>query len=283
MGPASIFTMNKTTCVTTSTIPQLLREEEINIIAIGNVIFETTKEYSQKVNDKLISPIATWLDDPDFLKRHKVRIDEEVPNWAEYKREQRNYNILIAQEALRLKREQDRHRKNYLKRIATLIPRSRGSPSEIKNTSAIDHVSPIVVLLSPQTKANIEIHQEFDYARDLPITLKYPWQTILSRMVTEPTTFESLPTICSESPKSDKAAKLSTLLQMETESLINIEQIEPFGKISISPQGIDPDSSVIIKNKYGIEKKIYWNSLSDDERADIIAEIKANRIVCIEA
>ena len=66
--------------MTTVTSSHLLSEEEINIIAIGNVIFETTKKYSQKVNDELISPIATWLDDPDFLQRHKVRIEDIAPN-----------------------------------------------------------------------------------------------------------------------------------------------------------------------------------------------------------
>ena len=160
--------------MTTNTIPQLLSEEEINIIAIGIVIFETTKEYSQRVNDEVISPIATWLDDPDFLKRHKVRIEDDIPNWAEYKREQRNYNILIAQEALRLKREQDRIKKDYLKRIATLIPRSRGSPSDIITTCAIDHVSPIASILSPQTKAKIDLAQKFDHARDDQRQLLFP-------------------------------------------------------------------------------------------------------------
>lgn len=127
--------------------------------------------------------MATWLDDPEFLQKHKVRIDEEVPNWAEYKRVQRNYNILIAQEALRLKRRQNRIRKDYLKRIAGLIPRYRGELKPDQTASATDYVTPIATLLCPQTKAKIELHQEFDHAAQLPITLKLPWKTILSSII----------------------------------------------------------------------------------------------------
>ena len=63
------------------TIPQLLTEEQINMIAIANVLYDTTREYSQRVNDKLIYPLAKIINDPDFLEKHKVRIAEKIPDW----------------------------------------------------------------------------------------------------------------------------------------------------------------------------------------------------------
>lgn len=265
------------------TIPSLLSEEQINIIAIGNVLFETTRAFSQKVNDELLSPIADWLNDPDFLEKHKVRIDEEIPDWASYKQRERNYNILFALEALRLKREQEKLRKDYLRAIASLIPRSRGEPRAEPATSATDYITPIATLLSPKAKERIDLCLEFDHAAHLSITLKYPWTTILSAEITESTTFTDLPIICPESPRSDITAKLQTLLQMETDGHICLSQTEPFGEISISPLEMEPDGEVIIKNKDGIENKILWNTLSDDERTDIIANIKENKIMCMGA
>ena len=103
-------------------------------------------------------------------------------------------------------------------------------------------------------------------------------------MITRPTSFNDLPEICPESPKSDLTAKLQTLLQMETDGLISMGQIKPFADISISPQGIEfSDGSIIIKNKEGKESEIDWKSLSGEQQYELIANIKKNKVMCVGA
>ena len=57
----------------------------------GNIIYVKALSLSRKVNRELLEPMSEWLDDPDFMKRHQVMIENDVPNWAEYKRKAREW------------------------------------------------------------------------------------------------------------------------------------------------------------------------------------------------
>ena len=253
------------------------------MIVIGNVLFHITKEYSQRVNDELVAPIARIIKDPDFLKRHKVRIEEKIPDWAQYKKKERGYNIQVAHEARRIKLAQERIDREYRRRVNQSIPRSRGSPSEYITTSAIDFISPIAALLSPKTKDHIELQIEFDHASQMSPTLKLPWEYLIKSELTDTSTLKKLSVYYPEFPKLDTAIKLSYLLAMETEGTITMSQYVPFGDIIITSRNTNPDASFIITDRDGNSEVITLTDLSDEQQSELIALLKANELMCRSA
>ena len=64
---------------------------EMDMCLWGNIIYAKVLSLSRKVNRELLEPISNWLDDPDFVKRHAVMIENVILNWAEYKSKQRKW------------------------------------------------------------------------------------------------------------------------------------------------------------------------------------------------
>lgn len=70
------------------------------------------------------------------------------------------------------------------------------------------------------------------------------------------------------------------LLQMETDGKIKLSQDEPFGDILIKPLDIDQEQNITIKDQDGRSYHFDWQELSDNQKSKIIADIKANQILC---
>ncbi|MFO7881189.1 MAG: hypothetical protein R6U52_01460, partial [Kosmotogaceae bacterium] len=79
--------------------PDLTPEEiqQVDLRIAGQIIKNQAFALSHKVNDQLMQPISIWLDDPDWMTRFKV-YDGDLPNWAEYKRRQREWTEMQKKE-----------------------------------------------------------------------------------------------------------------------------------------------------------------------------------------
>ena len=255
----------------------------LELIAYGNIIFNRTKSLSITVNNELLEPISHWIDDPDFMKKHKIIIDHEAPNWAEYKRKQRNWTQqqkLLAAERLRLYWQEIRKKKKFRDEISKLIPRGspRGSP-QLKSSS--DFLTPIIAPFSPIEVSRQETLRLFEQARVTSISNRLPYRILITSELTESNQSKTLNELKQyTTPKEDKIAKLQNLLQMEMEGYVTLHQNHPFGEIEIEPVDTDQEQNITIKDQQGETYHFDWQDLSDAQRNKVIADIKDNRILC---
>jgi len=246
----------------------------------GNIIYEKALNLSRKVNRELLEPISKWLDDPDFMKRHAVVIENDIPNWAEYKRRQRKWTEQqrkLAAQRLRLYWQEIHARKRHKKYINSLIPRGSPRPPPMLDTGS-DFLSPIVAPFSPLEQTRQETLKLFQQARTLSITNLLPWRILITSELKEPKTLNELPEYTDY--KQDKIAKLQHILHLEMEGRIRLRQNIPFGKITIELMDIPEEKYITIKDQCGQEYLFDWNDLSDNQRNKIIADIKANKVLC---
>jgi len=253
--------------------------DELDLRAYGNIIFNRTKTLSMTVNTELLEPISQWIDDPDFMKKHKVIIDHEAPKWAEYKRKHREWTQqqkLLAAERLRLYWQEIRKKQKFRDEIGKLIPRGspKGSP---KLNPSRDFLTPIIAPFSPIEVSRQETLRLFEQARVTSITNRLPYRILITSELTESKTLNELKQYTT--PKQDKIAKLQNLLQMEMEGKVTLHQDQPFGEIEIEPVYI-PDQNITIKDQQGETYQFDWQDLSDAQRNKVIADIKDNRILC---
>lgn len=263
--------------------------EQIDIIATANVIYNRTRDLSVAVNIEILEPISAWINDPDFMKKHKVMIDVEDPDWALYKRKQRKWTALqkqIAAERLRLYHKEIRRKRQMRQAIAGLIPRAgpRAAPDIDLKAIACNALAEIVAPFSPPEQLRTKTEEQFRKARDRPPSSILPWNTILANSIRpdQNQTFNKLPQYL-PSGKADIVAKLMHLLQMETDQELSMVQHEPFGKIEINLTGGQIQSSkgsIVIKDQQGNTCKIEWQDLSDAQRDKVIADLINYEIIC---
>ena len=251
-----------------------------SLISSAHQLFNRAKSLSIKVNKELLEPISKWIDDPDFMKKHAVILDNEAPNWSEYKRRQRQWSQqqkLLAAERLKLYWQEIRKRKKHRKYINSLIPRGspRGRPQ--LNPSS-DFLSPIISPFSPIEQTRQETLRLFDQARAMTLSNRLPYRILITYELTEPKKLNELKPYTT--PKQDKIAKLQNLLQMEMEGKLKLNQYKPFGDITIEPLDMDREQSIIIKDQQGETYHFDWQDLSNAQRNKVIADIKDNRILC---
>lgn len=247
----------------------------LRFISYAHLIFIRTKSLSIAVNKELLEPISHWLDDPDFMKHYKLMIDKEGPNWAEYKKQQRYNDMKAAYEALRKKRETAKNLKKLRHYINSIIP--RGSPKgcpPLKNSC--DFLTLIIFPFSPVEQTRQETLKLFESARTLSIQDRLPWKALIASDLTESKTLNELTTHTDN--KTERIAKLQTLLQMNMEGTVNISQYEQFGQITINPVEVD-DTNIKIKDQQGNTYTFDWQDLSDNQRNKIIADLQNNTIV----
>ena len=114
---------------------------ELEFRMVGVMILNRSKELSQKVSDEILKPISVWLNDKDFVSKWKT------PDWAAYKRDQREWNLRAAWEAMRIKRERERQVRELFSESAF----SRISPQN--NPCATMEVLPLSAFLAPFSPA----------------------------------------------------------------------------------------------------------------------------------
>ena len=235
---------------------------------------------SKAVNKELLEPISRWLDDPNFMQRHELTHGDSLRNWAGYKRRQRENNLRAAWEAMNLKQQKRKQISEYQRYVAGLIPRSRGSPKgrPTEQPSSGSLIS-ILTPLSPKAIAERETAQEFRQALSLYISDLLPWRLLIQASLHGSQTLEKLPVHYPEDQKKDKVAKLIHLLQMETEGKVTLNQTKPFQDIEIIPQDTSSELQIKIKDQSGRSYDFDWQSLSDNQRSRIIADLKENRIL----
>ena len=245
----------------------------------GNIIYAKVLSLSSKVNSDLLEPISKWLDDPDFMKHHAVTIETNVPNWAGYKRKQRDWTERqrrLAAQRLRMYWQEVHSRKNYRKGINSLIPRKKQRLSPILNVMP-DFLTPIVSPFSPIEQLRRDTLKLFDQARTLSITNLFSWRLLIISDLSEPKTLTDLTEYADD--RKDKVSKLIHLLHLEMEGKIKLAQKEQFGEIQIE-RLLEEETEIMIKDQYGIEYHFDWQDLSDAQRNKVIADIKEKRILC---
>jgi len=129
-----------------------------------------------------------------------------------------------------------------------------------------------------QQQCRREALHQFKQARTMSISNLLPWKLLLSTQLTSVKHFKDLKAYCPA--KKDRISKLMHLLQMETDGKVKLSQDEPFGNILIEPLDIDQKQNITIKDQDGRSYHFDWQELSDNQRNKIIADIKANQILC---
>ena len=259
---------------------------DIDMRAFGNIIMNIAKFLSKKVNDELLEPISRWLDDPEWLKRFQTD-DKAAPNWAKYKRKQRQWTQQqkdMTTERLRLYwreiHKKRRFRKELSKTLYTKAKNRNCINAQLHNTTNLQEnfLTPIIAPFSPKEQHKAETIHEFQQARTMLISNLLPWKLLLSTELTSAKYFKDLKAYCPA--KNDKASKLIHLLQMETDGKIKLSQERPFSDIIIEPLDVDPEQNITIKDQDGRSYHFDWQELNDNQKSKIIADIKANQILC---
>ena len=143
------------------------------------------------------------------------------------------------------------------KRVSNILktPKRKNGPPLYLSNRSIAILSNFLNPFTSHTYERRKIAQEF---RDVQFTLvsrRLPWRSLLShslrqsKSTTKPT-FKSLPIFWKQNLKSDKISKFQYLLQMDSEGLLSLSQLEHFGEIQISPIGFI-GSEFMIKDKQG--------------------------------
>ena len=269
------------------TIQEILTElterelTDLELRMVGSMILDKSKDLSKRVNDQILAPISVWLRDKDFVSKWQV-MDTEKPNWAAYKRDQREWDIRAAHEALRIKWERHRQIKELFRQAPfskTVSPRDsivHGIPMD---------TMPLLVFFapfSPQAQAQQVLDRQFKDVLERSAFWLMPWQRIILTEVGSGTTFSSLPTHPDESiAKNIKIAKFQHLLHMECEGRVTLTQTEPSGEITIAHcDCIDSDGFLKITDKNGKSFSLEWDELSDKQRNMVITDSINGKILC---
>ncbi len=256
----------------------------LDMRAAGNIILERTVTLSTDVNKQIILPISKWLDDPDFLKKYEVVLEDRI-DWAAYKRNQREWTKqqrMIAAERLRLYWQEIRRNRNLKSEMAKLLS-NRNPPNECDDEPepSADYLSGVLSPFSPKEQTRLETLRQLEQSRtQCPSTL-IPWKAILSSEIDSKKDFSDLPSYIPENIGLDTVAKLQHLLQLETDGLILTTQEEPFGRIVLAPQMSDSiplGPSFTIIDSDGTIYRFNWKTLSDAQKSKVIADVKEGRI-----
>jgi len=272
---------------------QLTKSElqSIDFRAMGNVILKRTINLSHQVNEEILRPISNWLDDPDFMKKFEINMNDN-PNWAEYKKKQREWTEQQKQIAAERQKLywQEIHKKQRFRKELTAIFGGKSNctqqqPETTENSSdnnfrpSIYH---IVAPFSPREQHKNQIEFEFTEALHKSISSLLPWRLLITTDLQEgATSFTDLTTHCPKNKKADKIAKFQHLLQMDADRIINLSQRSPTEDIHIQPTNeLNPITEIQIKDQQG---KIYdfdWQTLSDAQKSKVITDTLNRKILC---
>ena len=252
------------------------------IISLGKNIYNKAISLSHRINSELLYPISKWIDDEDFIQRHRV-IEKKVTNWKYYKRKQREANLRAAWEALRRKRDKQIKFSKYQSYVANLIPRggNKGSSTRSSNdTSSMNFLSLILTPYSLVGKNDARAKKEFMYASRLEVTDKYPWPLLIGQSLHSPSSLVKLPVYYQKSLKRDLTAKFLQLLYMETEGEVELQQKGHLSNIEIVPVNIDYNQKIVLKDQTGTSYTYNWHFLNNGQKNKILSDIESNKVLC---
>jgi len=274
-----------------------LEKAEIDFRLMGQIVHDQAFRLSRKINTELLEPISRWFSDDDWMIRFKV-CERDTPNWAGYKRKQREWNKY--QRQLLAERMQaywqEIHRKRTLRqKVAGLIPRTTmGTTDTHSLTANSTHLTAILEPFSPPAEKRAETREKFMQAKSLSPAGILPWKLIITsdlekaELQSLTSTLSSLPIYFPENTKMDITVKLIHLLFMESEGTVMLNQSEPFGEITIKQN--TPDKSNLQNNQTGgsfviidqsaTEYQFNWHDLTDTQRSRVIVDLKGNKILC---
>jgi chromatin segregation and condensation protein Rec8/ScpA/Scc1 (kleisin family) len=222
---------------------------ELDLRIAGKLIKDLAFLLSRKVNQELMKPMSEWIDDPDWMSRFKIS-NEKTPNWAEYKRQQRQWTQQqkdLFRQRMQIYWQVFHKKRNMRKEVADLLNFKKGSSyyfinntenQEFEITKTWNYLAPVLKTYSPPEEHKRNTHMEFMQALKISVSNLLPWRTILLSELYENQKdimrFKDFKTRYMENPKKDKASKLIHLLQLDSEGTITLSQSEPFGDICIS-------------------------------------------------
>lgn len=282
MGKMVVYTNNNRSEIETLMEQEFTNKKitEIDMRILGKIVYGKAVTLSEKVNSDLLEPISHWLDDPDWMSRFKID-ESNKPDWAKYKRKQRQWEKQqkqIASERLKLYWQEIKKRRklrNEMKRI--VAKSSSGVKSQVEITR--DFIDPIISPFSPLEQHKEETRRQFLQVFSLSVSDLMPWQIMISAELTETKKFESIKKYHSDL-RMDTASKIIHLLQMETEGKIILIQEQPFSDITIEPIEISDETEITIKDRQGRDYNFDWQTLSENQRNKIVSDIKDHKIIC---
>jgi hypothetical protein len=253
---------------------------ELEFRMIGGMILNKSRELSQKVSEEILKPISIWLNDKDFVSKWKNPSEE--PDWAAYKRDQREWNLRAAWEAIRIKREREKQVRELLKESA--FSRYTSPQNDLCATMEVLPLSAFLAPFSPQAQAEDDLNRQFEKPLERSMFWLMPWPPILSVEIGTGATFSALPTHPDKTlAKKIKIAKYQHALHMAHEGKITLSQEKPFGEIILAPlcdKISDPEGSLKIMTKDGESLDRCWTDLSDAQRNKVIADSINGIILC---
>ena len=267
-----------------------LADKEISrtdIHHLGNIVYGKAMALSRKVNSELLEPISRWLDNPDWMCRFEI-IEDQVPNWAAYKRKTREWTTQqkrLAAERLKLYWTEIKRKKNFRRKLFEIKPANAKSHI-CANTSLRKYaifndgfLSPIVAPFCPKAQHKVEIQREFQQALSLSVSDLFPWKLLILSELDQSKCFTALTVYYPDNRKKDIVSKLMHLLQMEADGMLKLTQEEHLGEITIEPLEKDPENIIEIKDRHGLDYRFNWNDLSGNQKDKILCDIRANKII----
>ena len=254
--------------------------EEIDFRVIGNLVLAKARTLSLAVNRDLLEPISRWLNDQSWLERFKIS-DKDIPNWAEYKRQQRLWTRqqrILAAERLRLYRQEIVKKRKLRHELSKIVGKAhpRGVCSHQFRSGFI---VPIASPFSPPEQHKKITRQQFLQSLSFPVSDLLPWKLLITTELTKTKKLRDLEDYCPDK-RLDFACKIMHLLQMETEGKIRITQEKPFGDITLESLEKLQDTSITVTDQFGTNYDFDWQDLTDDQRKKIISDIHKHRILC---
>lgn len=252
----------------------------------GINIYNRTRLLTHKLNTELLTPISVWIDDPSFT----IKIENSI-NWAKIKRQQRQWTKTqraLASERLRQYWVKINNLKILRKKVSALLkkPKQNDASPLYLSTKSMSVLSNFLNPFTSHIYERRKIAQEFRDVQFTIVSRKLPWRSLLSHSLqgkspANPTTFKSLPIFWKQNLKSDKISKFQTLLQMDSEGLISLLQVEHFGEIKISLMG-HINSRFMVKDNQGRQHFFDLLNLNKKQREKIINDVSEQKIICRE-
>lgn len=262
---------------------------ELDLKAVGNLILDKAIMLNQAVTKELLEPISRWLDDRCLLEKFQNDNGDQIPNWVRYKQNQRQWTKqqkILATERLKLYWKEIRRKRNFRKELSKIIStptQNRKTPdAQLHNPTNLqdNFLNPIISAFSPKERQRAETRQQFNRAFSQSISDRLPWKLLIVSELNQTRKFTELNAYYAEDRKKDTVSKLIHLLQMGTDGQILLTQERHLGEILIEPLETDQDDIVYIKDRHGLSYEFDWKDLGDNQKNKIIADIKANRIIC---
>ena len=253
---------------------------EIDFRVIGNLVLARTKTLSLAVNRELLEPISQWLNDQSWFERFKIS-DKDIPNWAEYKRQQRLWTRqqrILSAERLRLYRQEIIKKRKLRDELGKIAGKARPKGAYFHRFRG-GFIVPIASPFSPPEQHKEKTRQKFLQSLSFPVSDLLPWKLLITAELTKTKKLRDLEDYCSDK-RLDSACKIMHLLQMETEGKIRLIQEKPFGDITLESLQKEQESRITVTDKHGKNYDFDWQDLTDGQRKKIVADIHKHRILC---